>query len=142
MSAFHNCRINPLEIPDRRMPPHISLVAVAVAVAVAQDHGHDCFHVNWFGLSGETDWDLMPRIVGRFHLRDEQRSRLSQALRQRTAHAGLVIIVPQVLPALQRELFVLILRELAGVQYLVNEVLEVTIEEDTAVLTRYLLPET
>ncbi|MDF0663737.1 hypothetical protein PYR67_31155 [Rhizobium sp. BC49] len=48
----------------------------------------------------------------------------------------------QVLPALQRELFILILRELAGVQYLVNEVLEVTIEEDTAVLTRYLLPET
>ncbi|WP_434733891.1 DUF5615 family PIN-like protein [Rhizobium sp. YTUHZ044] len=32
-------------------------------VAVAQDHGHDCFHVNWLGLSGETDWDLMPRIV-------------------------------------------------------------------------------
>ncbi|WP_390891058.1 DUF5615 family PIN-like protein [Rhizobium laguerreae] len=32
-------------------------------VAVAQHHGHDCFHVNWLGLSGETDWDLMPRIV-------------------------------------------------------------------------------
>ncbi|TCU06976.1 hypothetical protein EV132_1305 [Rhizobium sullae] len=32
-------------------------------VAVAQDHGHDCFHVNWLGLSGEGDWDLMPRIV-------------------------------------------------------------------------------
>ncbi|EJZ22749.1 hypothetical protein RCCGEPOP_03161, partial [Rhizobium sp. Pop5] len=24
-------------------------------VAVAQAHGHDCFHVNWLGLSGETD---------------------------------------------------------------------------------------
>ncbi len=32
-------------------------------VAVAQSRGHECFHVNWLGLSGETDWDLMPRIV-------------------------------------------------------------------------------
>ncbi len=32
-------------------------------VAVAGEHGHDCFHVNWLGLSGEADWDLMPRIV-------------------------------------------------------------------------------
>ncbi|WP_236774529.1 DUF5615 family PIN-like protein [Agrobacterium tumefaciens] len=30
---------------------------------MAQAHGHDCFHVNWLGLSGETDWDLMPRII-------------------------------------------------------------------------------
>ncbi|WP_233450521.1 hypothetical protein [Rhizobium mongolense] len=22
---------------------------------MAQSHGHDCFHVNWLGLSGETD---------------------------------------------------------------------------------------
>ncbi|MBY4592206.1 MULTISPECIES: DUF5615 family PIN-like protein [Rhizobium] len=112
-------------------------------VAVAQDHGHDCFHVNWLGLSGETDWDLMPRIDAEDftfvtnNARDFRKLHANEQL-----HAGLVIIVPQVLPALQRELFILILRELAGVQYLVNEVLEVTIEEDTAVLTRYLLPET
>lgn len=24
---------------------------------------HDGLHVNWLGLSGETDWDLMLRIV-------------------------------------------------------------------------------
>ncbi|WP_425337565.1 hypothetical protein [Rhizobium mongolense] len=24
-------------------------------MVVAQSHGHDCFHVNWLGLSGETD---------------------------------------------------------------------------------------
>ncbi|MEX2745736.1 hypothetical protein AB3480_31445 [Rhizobium mongolense] len=57
------------------------------------------------------------------------------------SHAGLVIIVPQVLPALQRELFDLILQELAGVKDFVNEVMEATIEEDNAVLTRYSLPE-
>jgi predicted nuclease of predicted toxin-antitoxin system len=112
-------------------------------VAVAQDHGHDCFHVNWLGLSGETDWDLMPRIVAEdFTFVTNNARDFRKLYANEQLHAGLVIIVPQVLPALQRELFILILRELAGVQYLVNEVLEVTIEEDTAVLTRYLLPET
>ncbi|WP_461513523.1 hypothetical protein [Rhizobium mongolense] len=24
-------------------------------MVVAQSHGHDCFHVNWLGLTGETD---------------------------------------------------------------------------------------
>ncbi|WP_313905162.1 DUF5615 family PIN-like protein [Rhizobium leguminosarum] len=113
-------------------------------MAVAQDHGHDCFHVNWLGLSGETDWDLMlPRIVAEdFTFVTNNARDVRKLYAKERLHAGLVIIVPQVLPALQRELFVLILRELVGVQYLVNEVLEVTIDDDTAVLTRYLLPET
>jgi hypothetical protein len=112
-------------------------------VAVAQDHGHDCFHVNWLGLSGETDWDLMPRIVAEdFTFVTNNARDFRKLYAKERLHAGLVIIVPQVLHALQRELFVLILRELGGVQYLVNEVLEVTIDDDTAVLTRYLLPET
>ncbi|TIU63282.1 MAG: hypothetical protein E5W15_28780, partial [Mesorhizobium sp.] len=32
-------------------------------VAVAESRGHEARHVNWLGLSGETDWDLMPRIL-------------------------------------------------------------------------------
>jgi predicted nuclease of predicted toxin-antitoxin system len=36
---------------------HTSLVAVAEA------RGHEARHVNWLGLSGETDWGLMPRIL-------------------------------------------------------------------------------
>lgn len=32
-------------------------------VAAAPERGHESFHVNWLGLSGETDWDLMPRII-------------------------------------------------------------------------------
>ena len=56
-------------------------------------------------------------------------------------HAGLVIIVPQVLPVLQRELFALILQDLADTQDMVNEVIEVTLDGEDAVLTRYSLPE-
>jgi hypothetical protein len=37
--------------------PHTSLVGVA------QERGHEASHVNWLGLSGETDWGLMPRVI-------------------------------------------------------------------------------
>ncbi|NRQ15276.1 DUF5615 family PIN-like protein [Ensifer sesbaniae] len=110
-------------------------------VAVAQDHGHDCFHINWLGLSGETDWDLMPRIVAEDltfvtnNARDFRKLYAKEEL-----HAGLVIIVPQVLPALQRELFLSALDEIAHGNDLVNEVIEMTIEDGEAILTRYALP--
>jgi hypothetical protein len=112
-------------------------------VAVAQAHGHDCFHVNWLGLSGETDWDLMPRIVEQdFTFVTNNARDFRKLYAKEELHAGLVIIVPKVLPSLQRELFYLILQDSAGARDLVNEVIEVTLDgEDGAVLTRYSLPE-
>lgn len=55
-------------------------------------------------------------------------------------HAGLVIIVPQVLPELQRQLFSLTLQELVEGGEIVNEVIEVSLDGDEVVLTRYSLP--
>lgn len=111
-------------------------------VAVAQDHGHDCFHVNWLGLSGETDWDLMPRSVAEDFTFVTNNARDFRKLYAREdLHAGLVIIVPQVLPVQQRELFTLVLQELADAQVLVNEVVEIAIEVGEVILTRYSLPE-
>ena len=111
-------------------------------VAVAHEHGHDCFHVNWLGLSGETDWDLMPRIVAEDFTFVTNNARDFRKLHAREdVHAGLVIIVPQVLPVQQRDLFALVLQELAGSPDLVNEVIEIAIDEGEALLTRYSLPE-
>jgi hypothetical protein len=111
-------------------------------VAVAQTHGHDCFHVNWLGLSGETDWDLMPRIIeDDFTFVTNNARDFRKLYAKEELHAGLVIIVPQVLPVLQRELFALILLDLAGAQDMVNAVIEVTLDGEDAVLTRYSLPE-
>jgi len=56
-------------------------------------------------------------------------------------HAGLVIIVPQVLPARQREMFDAVLDELANSDELLNEIIEISVEEDALVITRYVLPE-
>jgi predicted nuclease of predicted toxin-antitoxin system len=110
-------------------------------VAVAQDHGHECFHVNWIGLSGEADWDLMPRIVEENftfvtnNARDFRRLYANEEL-----HPGLVIIVPQVVPALQRELFEAVLADLEPNEDLLNEVIEITLGGEAAEITRYTLP--
>ncbi len=110
-------------------------------VAVAQDHGHDGFHVNWLGLSGEKDWDLMPRIVAEDYTFVTNNARDFRKLYgNEEIHAGLIIIVPQVVPALQRDLFTLILEEIAGGEELLNEVIEISVEGDEAVVTRYSLP--
>jgi predicted nuclease of predicted toxin-antitoxin system len=110
-------------------------------VAVAQDNGHDCFHVNWLGLSGETDWDLMPRIVAEDYTFVTNNARdFRKLFARQELHAGLIIIVPQVLPSLQRELFDLVLRDLSHGGEIVNEVVEIRTEGDQAVITRYHLP--
>lgn len=110
-------------------------------VSVAQENGHDGFHINWLGLSGEKDWDLMPRIVAEDYTFVTNNARDFRKLYGRQdVHAGLIIIVPQVIPALQRDLFELILQEIASDDELLNEVIEISIEDDEAVLTRYSLP--
>ncbi len=91
---------------------------------------------------GETDWDLIPCIVAddftfvTNNARDFRKLYAKEGL-----HAGLVIIVPQVLPGLQRELFTAVLHELADAQEIVNEVVEIAIEDSEVILTRYALPE-
>lgn len=73
-------------------------------VAVAR--GHEGHHVVWLGLSGETDWGLMPRIIeGNFTFVTNNAADFRKLFAREELHAGLVIIVPQVRPALQKELF-------------------------------------
>lgn len=78
---------------------------------------------------------------GRFYFCDENARDVRKLHAREDVHAGLVIIVPQVLPVQQRELFALVLQELAGSPDLVNEVIEIAIEDGEALLTRYALPE-
>jgi predicted nuclease of predicted toxin-antitoxin system len=110
-------------------------------VAVAQDRGHECSHVNWLGLSGETDWGLMPRIIDEYFTFVTNNARDFRKLyAKEELHAGLVIIVPQVLPVRQRELFDAVLADLEPGEDLLNEVVEITLNGHVAELTRYMLP--
>lgn len=113
---------------------HTSLVGEAVA------RGHEAQHVNWLGLSGEADWNLMPRIVeGDFTFVTNNASDFRKLYRQQPIHAGLVILVPQVPPAIQRELFNLLLDDLGNEGDVVNEAIEIRIEGEEVVMERYSL---
>lgn len=110
-------------------------------VAVAETRGHEARHVNWLGLSGETDWDLMPRIIAEDFTFVTNNARDFRKLYAREElHAGLLIIVPQVAPDKQRELFDALLEELGVGAAIVNEVIEIELEDGTAVISRYDLP--
>ncbi|MGR7996941.1 DUF5615 family PIN-like protein [Xanthobacter sp. ZOL 2024] len=111
-------------------------------IGVAEQRGHECQHVNWLGLSGEADWDMMPRIVdGDYTFVTNNAADFRRFYAQREIHAGLVIIVPQVQPARQRALFDALLDTLQPGEELVNEVIEISLDADEAVFTRYDLPQ-
>jgi predicted nuclease of predicted toxin-antitoxin system len=110
-------------------------------VGIAEQHGHECRHVNWLGLSGEADWELMQRIIGGdFTFVTNNASDFRRLYAGHALHAGLVIILLQVEPARQRALFRALLGTLGPEETLVNEVIEVSLEGEEAVFTRYDLP--
>jgi predicted nuclease of predicted toxin-antitoxin system len=110
-------------------------------VGVAEQHGHECQHVNWLGLSGDPDWDLMQRIIkDDFTFVTNNAADFRRLHARRKLHAGLVIILPQVDPARQRALFSALLDTLKPDEVLVNEVIEISLDGGEVVLTRYDLP--
>ena len=112
-------------------------------VGTAEMHGHEARHVNWLGLSGQTDWGLMQRIVAEdFAFVTNNARDFMKLFAREPLHAGLIIIVPQVVPSRQRELFDALLHELGPQQFLMNEVVEVAIDGDEVIISRYELPTT
>lgn len=109
-------------------------------VDVATGRGHEAHHVNWLGLSGNTDWGLMRRIVDEdFTLVTNNAADFRRLYAREELHAGLVIIVPQVSPDRQRSLFATTLDELAD-EELVNQVIELELAGDELIFNRYALP--
>src|SRR5262249_2686857 len=71
----------------------------------ARKRGHEAYHVNWLGLSGNTDWNLMSRIVdGDFIFVTNNARDFRRLYAREPLHAGLVIIEPQVTPVIQVQL--------------------------------------
>jgi predicted nuclease of predicted toxin-antitoxin system len=94
-------------------------------VAVAHEAGHVCDHVNFVGLSGYRDWQLMDRIrAGQYTFVTNNRVDFAALYGREEIHPGLVVIIPNVVPRLQRELFRAALAHI-GQRELVNTVLEV-----------------
>jgi predicted nuclease of predicted toxin-antitoxin system len=94
-------------------------------VSIAHESDHACDHVNFIGLSGYKDWQLMSRVrANDCTFVTNNRADFKLLYAQEQVHAGLIIIVPNVLPSLQRELFRAGLAHIGDCE-LVNTLLEI-----------------
>ena len=111
-------------------------------VGVAHDAGFEATHVNHLGLSGKPDWELAGRIVkDEFTFVTNNRVDFIRLFGEMELHTGLVVLVPNVSPALQRALFHAAIRYLGG-RELVNGVVEVSLKGQTVEVQEHELPGT
>ncbi|MGC9293381.1 MAG: DUF5615 family PIN-like protein [Acidobacteriaceae bacterium] len=113
---------------------HTSLVELAHAA------GHAADHVNFLGLGSAEDWQLMDTILERdYTFVTNNRSDFLTLYRHAPVHAGLIIIVPNVTPLRQQELFQAALEHI-GQSKIVNVVIEVEYHGDQIECREYPLP--
>jgi predicted nuclease of predicted toxin-antitoxin system len=107
---------------------------------VAHAAGFEATHVNHLGLSGQPDWALTKQVIKEeFTLVTNNRVDFIQLFGSMELHAGLIIIVPNVVPAFQRALFEATVRYLAG-RELIDSVIEATLEGKVVKCVEYHLP--
>jgi predicted nuclease of predicted toxin-antitoxin system len=106
-------------------------------VTLAHSAGHSADHVSHRGLGGLKDWQLM-RVI-----RDQEytfvtnnRADFVDLHGKEPLHAGVIVIVPNVVPLKQRELFSAALRHI-GARDLTNTVVEVRFLEDDIRCSEY-----
>jgi predicted nuclease of predicted toxin-antitoxin system len=110
-------------------------------VGVAHGAGFEATHVNHLGLSGKPDWELADRIVkNEFTFVTNNRVDFIRLFRGMELHAGLIVIVPNAVPALQRALFEGAVKYLAG-KDLINSAIEVSFKGKAVQCVEYPLPE-
>ena len=105
------------------------------------ERGHEATHVCFRGLAGTQDWNLMPLVIGdAFTFVTNNTKDFLRLFAQEEAHAGLIVLLPNVEPRLQCELFETVLDELGGAGDLFNQVIKVRFTEDdeTAIETERL----
>jgi len=110
-------------------------------VQVAQASGYVADHVNYLSLGGLKDWQLLPVIREREYTFVTNNGADFLALfGKEPLHPGIIIIVPNVTPILQRELFKAALGHI-GARDLTNCVVEVKYVGDRIVCSQYAFPE-
>jgi predicted nuclease of predicted toxin-antitoxin system len=103
------------------------------------DHeaGYVCEHENFLGLGGLKDWQLMTKIrADDYTFVTNNRTDFAALYAEEELHAGLVIIVPNVTPPRQRDLFRAALSHI-GKRDLINAALEVELTDDTVTCREY-----
>jgi predicted nuclease of predicted toxin-antitoxin system len=114
---------------------HTSLVELAHAA------GHVADHVNYLGLGGSKDWQLMAIIRQQdYTFVTNNRSDFLVLHGREQLHAGVIVVVPSVTPVRQRELFSAALKHI-GARDLTNAVVEVKYTGNRIACSEYALPE-
>jgi predicted nuclease of predicted toxin-antitoxin system len=114
---------------------HTSLIQLAHAA------GHAADHVTYIARGGAKDWQLMDTILERdYTFVTNNRTDFLTLYNRAPVHAGLVIIVPNVTPIRQRELFQAALDHIDQGE-IVNAVLEVEYRGDRIECREYPMPE-
>jgi predicted nuclease of predicted toxin-antitoxin system len=108
---------------------------------IAHAAGHIADHVNYVGLGGLKDWELMSRILENdYAFVTNNRSDFLDLHGQEALHPGVIIIVPNVTPDLQQELFRAALKHI-GTRDLTNTVVEVKYLRSRIECFEYVLPQ-
>jgi predicted nuclease of predicted toxin-antitoxin system len=95
-------------------------------VGVAHGEGFEATHVNHLGLSGKPDWELAERIIqDEFTFVTNNRVDFIRLFGKMELHAGLIVLVPNVVPALQRALLSAAIQFRAG-RDILNSIVEVS----------------
>jgi predicted nuclease of predicted toxin-antitoxin system len=109
-------------------------------VKVANDRLYEAYHVVHLGMSGLKDHELMFRIRDEdFTLVTNNAIDFRRLFRKEQVHPGLVILVPNVPPAIQRALLGTVL-DYIGDRDLVNRAVEVNLTGDEAEIEEYEIP--
>jgi len=109
-------------------------------VGVAHGAGFEATHVNHLGLSGKPDWELAERIAAdELTFVTNNRVDFVRLFRKMELHAGLIVLVPNVVPVIQCALFEAAIRYFAG-RDLVNTVVEVLLKGRVVECIEYDLP--
>jgi predicted nuclease of predicted toxin-antitoxin system len=109
-------------------------------VTLAHSAGHSADHVSHRGLGGLKDWQLI-RVIREqeYTFVTNNRSDFLNLHGREPLHAGVIIIVPNVIPSQQRELFAAALKHI-GTRDLTNTVVEVRFVQNDIQCSEYELP--
>jgi predicted nuclease of predicted toxin-antitoxin system len=109
-------------------------------VNLAHHAGRLCEHVTLLGLGSRKDWQLMTRIRrDDYTFVTNNRTDFMALYAKEELHAGLVVILPNITPSRQRELFRAALSHI-GKGDLTNAVLEVDVAGSTITCREYSYP--
>jgi predicted nuclease of predicted toxin-antitoxin system len=109
-------------------------------VTVAHSAGHAADHVAHRGLGGLKDWQLMQVIREQeYTFVTNNRADFLTLHGKEPLHSGVIVIVPNIIPLQQRELFTAALKH-TGTRDLTNTVVEVRFVKDKIQCSEYELP--